>query len=96
MADYCIVINEKDIRIDGNIVETTMFYKVLPPIYSPSVCVQFVSFLILFPFSAFCHPLELCHLESVLGPPEFIKNNFLYIHMFHLVHESTLKMCVLY
>lgn len=39
VGHYCIVINEKDIRIDGNIVEKTMFYKVLPPIYSPSVCV---------------------------------------------------------
>lgn len=74
MQDIIVIYHQRKSN-DVNIVQTSVVKKVLPRFFWPSVFVQVVSFLIFFLFSAFCHPLEPRQLESVLGPPEFIKNS---------------------
>lgn len=62
-----------------NTVEEAVFKTILPPFHLQSVFAQVVSFLIFSPFLAFYLPFQQCPLESVLGPPEFNKNNNFFI-----------------
>lgn len=82
MWHYCVYVEIIMIQSWSNGMNTVfnaVFKIILPPFHLQSVFAQVVSFLIFFPFLAFYLPFQLCPLESALGPPEFNKNNNVFI-----------------